>query len=241
MPNWVTHRVVMTGPEAVLHRFLEDQIAKNRDGDDHLDFNRVIPKPEALEGGDAGSDAKMAWVAWYGPDKVEISTDMSPMEAIIASTESLDTHLAYPWVIEAGVKDRKGFQRLLLKRNKNAKKLADQRARNLKNYGAADWYDWATENWGTKWNSSALRWETREPERFEFLFNTAWSPPEPIFLELSRIYPEIRFDISSFDQCWNFGCQGYYLNGVSHYGCGEATPELYEAVYGEPPEEGQDE
>lgn len=237
MPNYVTNRLVLTGSQEDLSQFVEAQIIKNEKDEEFLDFNRVIPKPEALEDPKgASSEIEMAFAAWYGPDKVDISKTTDLIDLLQAKLLALETYLTFQWVKEAGVKDRKGFQKYLLKRNPRAKEMADRMVHNLKHYGSANWYDWAVKNWGTKWNAAPLEWGPREHERIEFLFDTAWSPPEPIFLELSRLYQGIRFDISSFDDGWNFACDGYYIAGFSAYECGDATRELYEKVYGEAPE-----
>jgi len=65
--------------------------------------------------------------------------------------------------------------------------------------GANNWYDWRVNNWGTKWDVDGEdSFYTNELKDFDTLedgtersvltlaFDTAWSPPEGIFEELSR-------------------------------------------------------
>ena len=65
--------------------------------------------------------------------------------------------------------------------------------------GASNWYDWRVNNWGTKWDVDGEdSFYTNELKDFDTLedgtersvltlaFDTAWSPPEGIFEELSR-------------------------------------------------------
>lgn len=54
-------------------------------------------------------------------------------------------------------------------------------------HGTASWYDWACANWGTKWDICSP-WDTDEiyvaddgKETYVFKFDTAWSPPIPIY------------------------------------------------------------
>lgn len=44
-----------------------------------------------------------------------------------------------------------------------------------------NWYDWAVENWGTKWNS----YEGNVTEE-GISFTTAWSPPAPVIAALAK-------------------------------------------------------
>lgn len=61
-----------------------------------------------------------------------------------------------------------------------------------------NWYDWNTENWGTKWNAYQVKYLNRSYDDdktvFEILvkFETAWSPPMPVLEELSKEF-EVEF------------------------------------------------
>ena len=57
-----------------------------------------------------------------------------------------------------------------------------------KKYGFSDWYGWANNNWGTKWNVMKADFYDEDPkveltadENYEaslsFVFDTAWAPP----------------------------------------------------------------
>ena len=43
---------------------------------------------------------------------------------------------------------------------------------------------WRVNSWGTKWNSSCAEITYEDEETLEYQFDTAWSPPEPIILQL---------------------------------------------------------
>lgn len=53
---------------------------------------------------------------------------------------------------------------------------------NLKKYGFKDWYDWRLANWDTKWNSYWVSFDGNCVR-----FSTAWSPPNNVIKELSKI------------------------------------------------------
>ena len=55
-----------------------------------------------------------------------------------------------------------------------------------------DWYNWRCTNWGTKWNAYEIEidWDDEYKECIEINFQTAWSPPEPIYFKLNEIFGE---------------------------------------------------
>ena len=63
-------------------------------------------------------------------------------------------------------------------------------------YGRNNWYDWSVENWGTKWNA----YEFNIIGKGKFVFQTAWSFPDPVIKRLSEIYPNITFHIRYADE-----------------------------------------
>ena len=76
-----------------------------------------------------------------------------------------------------------------------------------------DWYNWRLSNWGTKWNAYEIEvdWDEEYKECIEINFQTAWSPPEPIYFKLDEIFGE-RISVNWFcrDEGDNF-C-GYVHN-----------------------------
>jgi hypothetical protein len=68
-------------------------------------------------------------------------------------------------------------------------------------------YDWCIANWGTKWSASdvIIRKTTRGAT---IDFTSPWSPPTPVVLELSKMFPECIFDLK-FWEC-GMGFKGQY-------------------------------
>lgn len=49
-----------------------------------------------------------------------------------------------------------------------------------------NWYDWSCDNWGTKWDASCIDHYQYTENTVGFSFDTAWSPPIPIYEELTK-------------------------------------------------------
>ena len=66
-----------------------------------------------------------------------------------------------------------------------------------KEYGTDNWYDWAINNWGTKWNSygNYLDHDTNSVS-----FQTAWSLPDPILNKMAAMYPNLSFHLEVVEE-----------------------------------------
>jgi hypothetical protein len=101
---------------------------------------------------------------------------------------------------------------------------------NIKNYGAPDWYTWANNEWGTKWNASDVALHTDEAlddktHTIGYSFQTAWAPAIPVYEELAKQHPELDIHVS-FDEC------GVGFSGWRYYSGGELSREEdYEGSY----------
>ena len=72
-------------------------------------------------------------------------------------------------------------------------------------FGADNWYDWAYENWGTKWDVNVDGFQDSDGW-LNYEFDTAWSPPEPICAFLRDKFPEITIS-------WFFREEGQEMAG----------------------------
>ena len=61
-----------------------------------------------------------------------------------------------------------------------------------KEYGCDNWYDWANANWGTKWDTDCEELEIDSFGGVNYKFDTAWSPPEPIYHALRELFPKLE-------------------------------------------------
>ena len=77
-------------------------------------------------------------------------------------------------------------------------------------------YEWCKENWGTKWGIC----EPTEPvvypkkNKLFYAFQTAWSPPIPIILAMSKKFERLKFTLKYYEGANCF--KGTYIckNGV---------------------------
>ena len=74
------------------------------------------------------------------------------------------------------------------------------------------WYDWRCQNWGTKWNACHSRVE-REAATIFLSFDTAWSPPSPIFNEIAKRFPTLKIEGELIEEFHDFGGNILCQNG----------------------------
>ena len=86
------------------------------------------------------------------------------------------------------------------------KTFKNRRLRKL--YGTDNWYDWKKSKWGTKWNSYNGKIDDENEEYIVYLFDTAWSPPEPVIHALREKFEEIS--ITAFFDEPGMEIAGYY-------------------------------
>jgi hypothetical protein len=92
-------------------------------------------------------------------------------------------------------------------------------------------YWWRVHNWGTKWNSYGFDLVSDDP--LEFVFDTAWAFPCPVFIALAQNFPALHFRCFAFDEMWIFAGQGYFKHDEQQWELCDATAELWEKVYGD--------
>jgi hypothetical protein len=109
--------------------------------------------------------------------------------------------------------------------------------------GYIDWYSWALDHWGTKWDAYNVACNGFDSDGgcvLEYVFDTAWSAPTHITHKLSERFPYALFHHAWFDEGWNHAGDAKLVNGTETLGtpCDdwETQPNsvLYEYVYGEP-------
>ena len=68
--------------------------------------------------------------------------------------------------------------------------------------GEVDWYEFCCTNWGTKWDVSNLDFDHQDEESY-YHFETAWSPPEPWLITISKRY-DCNFELTSYEEGCDF-------------------------------------
>lgn len=237
MPNHVTNRLVVTGPAAAIAAFraafLTEEIEADAEGREHqitrFDFNRVVPRPKILDQTESGSSVSAGLLVLGRPEIMQDGFGNPSLEAEVAR------YLSFPWVQEAGVVDYDSLKALLIARDTGCVAKAEIAIRAHDECGHASWYSWSIANWGTKWNAYSFEIIEEREGRFEFRFDTAWSPPEPVFAALAD-RPEcedLRIDIQGFDEGWLFAYRAEICCGTYDIESIDPTPDLYAEIYGE--------
>jgi hypothetical protein len=143
--------------------------------EDVIDFEKIIPMPKVLHG--------------------------------ISSPPRIVSEKEYKKEME-GFADRKknptDIDKLMGITHSITQKIADSY---IKKYGACDWYAWSCEHWGTKWNAYEQSKGEMIPTnsgivKITLEFQTAWSPPYPVIVELAKRYPNIRMELKWADEDW---------------------------------------
>jgi hypothetical protein len=89
---------------------------------------------------------------------------------------------------------------------------AEQLAHSLK-FSGRGWYDWNVTNWGTKWDACDTYVGRTDELNASISFQTAWSPPEPIFRAIAEQFPNLTFDIS-YEEEQGWGGEWLGSNGT---------------------------
>jgi hypothetical protein len=74
-------------------------------------------------------------------------------------------------------------------------------------FGHCDWYGWQTANWGTKWNA----YDQYSNDDAVIEFNTAWSTPYSLLVNLSKKYPQVTFEVEYADEDFGYNVGKYVL------------------------------
>jgi hypothetical protein len=79
--------------------------------------------------------------------------------------------------------------------------------------------DWATENWGTKWDltsNEGIVWNHIDDTHVGITFFTAWGPPDVWLKTVAPMYPEITFTLDYVEQgmflCGKIIAYGEFFN-----------------------------
>ena len=199
MPNHVMNRLHLSGEQSRINELLESVKGE----DSILDFNKIIPRPEALniEAGsrtDRGLAAYKDFIAVYTFDNAENKPDL----------------------LNIPEESEQAFLRMRTDIEPDEWELGKAAFQNQLKYGAPTWYDWACANWGTKWSA----YDTEIVEDNTIIFNTAWSRAMPVISKLAEMYPDISFEYQWADE--DFGVNV----GVAEFEGGDVVhDEFYEA------------
>jgi hypothetical protein len=176
MPNWCSNHVSIFGDKDQLTALI---LAAAGDDTD-FSISNLFPCPQSLRDAAAGSDevfydivygdlSKLAGYAWI-PD--EIKGDRDALLTFVANRQ--------------GYHAGKGIG------------IADLIKYNLETYGAKNWYEWCIKNWGTKWDVEGAGGRNGD-DHASYTFDSAWGPPREAFIEISKNFPGLTFDLEYYE------------------------------------------
>jgi hypothetical protein len=195
---------VVTGPVEEIARFRQTCIRRDEKGELNFDFNSLIPMPAILEGTEAGSPVDDA-LSVLGRDDLAwmpLSLEERLSHRNVPDVEALKEKIG-PETLEKARKSIEAFEQT----------------------GAPNWYVWSNRNWGTKWNAYDFAIIREEPGRYECRFETAWSPPEPVYIKLAETFPRLSFEISGGDDQLNFDFEATARDGTFNIQYGDPNVE----------------
>lgn len=218
MPNWCRQKLLV-GSKAKRDLLVKAHCPINPEsGAPELDFNTIKPMPEELQETEFGSrshdglrlilteaDPK---ANYYGDRKDKLSP-----EDFIRFHETVASHCLGGNIHPLTQEDL----RLLREKYKETLPAVESLGRkcieNVKKYGAMNWYEWAMQNWGTKWNAcdTVVGFANLKGKAVPAIqFDTAWSPAIPAMRELSRLNPTIPMALIFADEQIGVGV-GYVM------------------------------
>ena len=210
MPNYVKNVVTCANMDEL------KKLLVNENGE--VDFNIVIPKPKDLDITSGSVSYDMPSVYFSTP---ESERKLAKQRRIIGNVFEMlyDDTMTQDEFVQKILNDKK-----LVKTIKTFKGWSNRKGKNnrwvmpkkelieslenyikgffnIKRYKARDWYDWSIENWGTKWNAcdSITDYDNIE-------FETAWSTPIPIFVELSKRMKDVVITVDYADEDIGSNC-----------------------------------
>ena len=216
MPNWVRVTVIAKDANVLKEKLLNDK--------DNVDFNKLIPMPEELNISSGSNSYEVQSSGYYSDYKAEQIKSQKPADEIMAGYYN-DTITQRQFVDKCLANEE------LCSIVREIKKWTDEYASNkpinnwtkeveespyetffrgyfnVHRFGYNDWYDWCVKNWGTKWNAK----ETFVVDDHTVDFETAWSMPDPVFVELAK-YTDIRVIYADENLGFNCGVVDYKYN-----------------------------
>ena len=181
MPNYVTNIISFAGDDEAISA-LKNHVKNESVA---FDFNKIKSLPKCLEGYESH-------LGILNRVKNALGVPLAENE-LLASLESKNrTRLCFEPVKELEIQ------------------AVIQGIANFKECGYIYWYDWALDNWGTKWNCMNV-----EDRNGSIEFQTAWSHPKKILLTLSAQFADVEIRAEYADEDIGYNC-GYlsYKNGI---------------------------
>lgn len=231
MPNYVKNVVTCANMDELKKLLL------NENGE--VDFNIVIPKPKDLDITSGSNSYDMPSKYFFTEEakrKLEKQRRIigNVFEMLYDDTMTQDEFVQKILNDKKLVKTIKAFKGWHTRKSKNIQYVMKKKELtealenyikgffNIKRYKARDWYDWSCANWGTKWNACDTVVDFNVIE-----FETAWSTPVPVFVELSKRLKDISIIVHYADEDIGSNCGSLVIVNGEVSECEPSNPRQF--------------
>ena len=103
------------------------------------------------------------------------------------------------------------------------KEFAMRLADNIQKYGHPTWYEWRNANWGCKWDVDPdSTFVTVEEENIWISCETPWCPPQGLYEEIAKRFPDLVFEAKYLEEgMWFAGSYEGHEGALLDYPCEE--------------------
>jgi hypothetical protein len=97
------------------------------------------------------------------------------------------------------------------------KALEEQSKKNIEECGHANWYDWANDEWSTKWGACDVSYEydgaVKDGHEAIIKFESAWCPAVELIRNISSKFPTLVFSLSYTEESDAFAGVEVFVQG----------------------------
>lgn len=221
MPNHVRNILKLECSKEKLEEIYRVLEYCKKDDGNGIDFEKIIPMPPSLhiECGSKTNRAVELYLTSINPN-IDYYNNSSKMDfpAFKALSQGLKAQMLGR--CNYSLTPREIKEHLWHQSEEEMLKLGEQAATNFIRYQAMTWYEWSIRNWGTKWNSYNNSFDGES-----IVFDTAWTPPHPVLLKMSEMFPDITIEHQWADEDMGNNCgRRVYCDGEI---IGEYFPESH--------------
>lgn len=219
MPNHIQNKLQFLGETIEIEKLMNHIKSEEMP----IDFNKIVEMPKELD--ISIHSGIETWIKiCNGHYDFKLLFKENKSNDIQSITERMSTSIA--------------FDTLLGERGCDVGTFSDeeyntfiQGMNNYRKHGFYSWYEWAIENWGTKWNAYSQP-DKRNTENTIY-FQTAWSSPKDLIKLLSSQFPNVEINLTYADEdsgsntgIFNF-LNGEIVNSVMPESCSLQAYDIY--------------
>ena len=186
MPNWCENTLEIYSDDTEKMKEFYDFFGGRDKLQDNFCFNNIITLPQELDG-------------TRSPSNIVSQKDYDRYTQLEKKHNIKDSQDVVRLVEDGTITEE---ERDLLWKEGITQEMSDMRK---SEYGYDNWYDWQVNNWGTKWDIKGdVEINDIDDETCSLVFQTAWSPPEPIVVKLQEMFPDLTFYGGYIGEGWEF-------------------------------------